>query len=317
MKLSQVKGWDIMQSEMVSVLMASYNNIDYFSKAIESILNQSYTNFELIILDDCSEEDLYSVIRLYNDKRIKYVRFNKNRGSAACLNDGIHLAVGDYIAIMDADDISLKNRLEKQVDFLNKNSDIDICGTTYYRMDSNGNNTSLHQSKLSDDQIKSALFLGETSVHHPTSIIRKEVFEKGIIEYEPEFVFAEDYRLWCRCSIDHAFANIPVPLFRYRVHNKSVSLKYSNTQRRTARRILALHLKNLGVSYTPDELLCHFQYCLPMNETIDRNFMNRIERWHYKLQKTISERRLFNLDVYTELSEGQLEKIKKRYNTRF
>lgn len=305
-----------MKSKTVSVLMPSYNNIDYFSKAVESILNQSYTNFELIILDDCSEENLYSAIRLYDDKRIKYVRFNENRGSAACLNDGIRLAVGDYIAIMDADDISLKYRLERQVDFLNKNPNIDICGTMYYRMDSNGNNTSLHQSKLSNDEIKSALFLGETSVHHPTSMIRKKIFEKGIIEYEPEFIYAEDYRLWCRCSIDHALANIPAPLFRYRVHNKSVSLKYSDTQRKTARRILSLYLKSLGISYTPDELLCHFQYCLPMNETINRDFMNRIECWHDKLQKIVYERRLFNFDVYTELSEVQLDKIKKRYNTR-
>lgn len=303
-----------MQSETVSVLMPSYNNIDYFSKAVESILNQSYTNFELIILDDCSEENLYDAIRLYNDERIKYIRFNKNRGSAACLNDGIHLAAGDYIAIMDADDISLKNRLEKQVDYMNKNLDIDICGTMYYRMDSNNNNTSLHQSKISDDEIKSALFLGETSVHHPTSMIRKKIFEKGLIKYEPEFIYAEDYRLWCRCSIDHSFVNIPEPLFCYRVHNNSVSLKYSDAQRNTARRILALHLKSLGIKYTPDELLCHFQYCLPMNETIDRDFMNRIERWHDKLQKIVSERHLFNIDVYTKLSEGQLERIKRRYN---
>ena len=304
-----------MQDKLVSVLMPSFNNKEYFSKAIESILNQSYSNFELIILDDCSEENLYDISRLYDDKRIKYIRFNNNRGSAACLNDGIALAIGDYIAIMDADDISIEERLEKQVKYLNENSDIDICGTTYYRMDLSGNNTSLHQSKLSNDEIKSALFLGETSVHHPTSMIRRETFKLGNIKYEPQFIYAEDYRLWCQCSIDHNFANLSVPLFRYRVHNKSVSIMHSDIQRKTARRVLALHLNKLGIPYTKDELLCHFQFCLPMNEKIDKEFMHRIEHWYEKLQVIVSEKKLFDLEVFTRLSNMQLEKIIKRYES--
>ena len=222
----------------VSVLMASRNNIEYLSKSIESILSQSFSDFEYLILDDCSEENCIDEVKKFKDSRIKLITFKTHKGISDLLNFGISVSKGKYIARMDNDDISLSDRLKFQVDFMENSKDTDICGTRYFRIDGDDNIINLHNGKYTDDEIKIALMLGETSIHHPTAMIRKSSLLKSGIRYEQEFNSAEDLRILCRCSYTMKFANLPIPLFKYRIHQKSTSVEFSDNQRMIARKIL-------------------------------------------------------------------------------
>ncbi|MFW6383201.1 MAG: glycosyltransferase family 2 protein, partial [Nanoarchaeota archaeon] len=123
----------------VSVLMPAYNSQDYISDAIESILSQTYTDFEFVIIDDCSTDDTWKIIKKYakNDKRIKAFKNVKNSGVTVSLNNGLEKCSGDYIARMDSDDVSLPKRLEKQVEVL-ENGKADVVGTNIYFIDEQG-----------------------------------------------------------------------------------------------------------------------------------------------------------------------------------
>ncbi len=297
----------------VSVLMASRNNFEYLSKSIESILSQSFSDFEYLILDDCSEEKCIDEVKKFKDDRIKLTTFKSRVGISDLLNYGISVSKGKYIARMDNDDISLADRLKLQVDFMENNKNIDVCGTRYFRIDEDDNIINLHNGKYTDDEIKIALLLGETSIHHPTAMIKKSSLVKAGIRYEPEFNSAEDFRLWCRCSYTMKLANLPVPLFKYRIHNKSTSVEFSDAQRLLARRILKQHLENLKIPISQNELECHYQYSLSRDEFIDDDFMQRIDLWHNKLKQFFYVHRSFDYDIFKCMLDEKYEKIVNKY----
>src|SRR3989338_10709157 len=117
------------QTAKISVIMSVYNGMPYLPEAVKSILNQTYKNFEFIIIDDASTDQSTKYLRFLKDKRIKLIKNSKNLGLAASLNKALKFAKGEYIARMDADDISLPKRFEKQVKFFKKHPSVDICGT--------------------------------------------------------------------------------------------------------------------------------------------------------------------------------------------
>ena len=121
-----------MDSILVSVIMANYKTkIEYLQEAIDSILNQTYRNFELIIIDDCSQDESVDYIKSINDNRVRLLINDKNSGPAVTRNRGLEVAKGKYIAIMDSDDISMPTRLEKQVAYMEMNPDVFVCGTWF------------------------------------------------------------------------------------------------------------------------------------------------------------------------------------------
>ena len=113
----------------MSVIMPVYNGEKYLKEAIDSILNQTFSDFEFIIVNDCSSDNTEDIIKSYKDNRIVYLKNEENSGVATTLNRGLDIAKGEYIARMDADDISLPKRFEKQVDFMDKNKNCIICGS--------------------------------------------------------------------------------------------------------------------------------------------------------------------------------------------
>lgn len=297
-----------MKNPKVSVVMASRNNIKYLFQAVESILSQNFSDFEFIILDDFSDEDCVDEVKRYTDNRIKLIEFKNRNGIAPLLNYGISISKGKYIAIMDNDDISLRDRLKYQFDFMESNEDIDICGTRYYRINEDDSLINLHNGKYTDDEIKTALLLGETSIHHPTAMIRKSSLMKSGMRYEREFNMAEDYRLWCKCSITMKFANLPIPLYKYRVHPRSTSVEYFKAQRLIARQILKQHLENLKIPFSPNELNCHYQYSLSLMEDLKNISLEEMYSWHKKLKEYIFLNKLFDCDVFECIANEKLEK---------
>ncbi len=206
----------------VSVLMPIYNTQEeHLREAIESILAQSYTDFEFLILNDSPDNtSLDAIVASYNDSRIHYSTNEKNLGITPSRNKLIDMAQGEYLAVMDHDDISMPERFAKQVAFLDEHADIGVVGTWKVRINGkkDTNNVSDHSS------IEQELMLG-CCLMHPTVMLRKAVLVETGVRYEEAFSPAEDYALFCRLIAKTRFANIPEILFVYRNHANNTSHK--------------------------------------------------------------------------------------------
>jgi len=201
------------QQPLVSIVMPVHNAAKYLKEAITSILHQTYTNIEFIIVNDGSTDCSEQIIKSMQDDRIKYHFFENQQGIVAALNLGFDLARGDFIARMDADDISLKNRLEKQVAKMLENPEIDILGTQCIGI--NGRSRPL--PVLHDDIVWHTL--NASPFIHPSIMFRADFIRKNNLRYEARFQYAEDLALWVACFSKTRLANLNKPLVKYRYHN--------------------------------------------------------------------------------------------------
>lgn len=204
-----------MITPVVSILMPVYNTSRYLREAVDSILSQTFSDFELIVLNDCSPDNAEEILDEYKDPRIVRYLGKENVGLANVLNIGMLMAKGKYIARMDSDDLSTPNRLEVQVDYLEQHPDIDLCscGMTLF-----GAKDGKWVRESDPDKVKiSALFF--SPILHASSVWRKESFEGMGLRFEQEMVPAEDYDLWCRALAKGLrMVNIPDCMYLYRIH---------------------------------------------------------------------------------------------------
>jgi glycosyltransferase involved in cell wall biosynthesis len=203
---------------VISVLMPVYNNASYLVEAIDSVLNQTYKAFELIIIDDCSTDDTLSLLEQYRDERIVLIRKAEHSGLVASLNMGLDMAGGEFIARMDGDDICFADRFEKQVSFLREKVDVDICGGSYQVIGTG----ELVYFPAGHEQIK-FYSLEFCPMCHPAIMFRKRFLDKYELRYAPGFEGSEDYELWTRSVWLGKLANLPDILLAYRVHPEQVS----------------------------------------------------------------------------------------------
>lgn len=234
---------------VVTVLMSVYNSEAYLREAVESMLNQSFKEFEFIIINDTSTDSSLEIIESYDDSRIKIIHNPENIGLTRSLNKGLKLARGKYIARMDADDVSLPDRLEKQVRFMEDNPEIGICGTWYKVPAKN----KIVQHPIFHQGIITALFK-DNAIGHPTSILRKEVITRYNLFYNERFLASQDYDLWVRAANVTLLANIPEVLVLYRLHDKQVSsLKKRNQKEHAFEAKLPLIKRLLDGQFTNKE----------------------------------------------------------------
>jgi glycosyltransferase involved in cell wall biosynthesis len=207
----------------VSVVMPAYNAEKYIAAAIESVLSQTFKDFELLVVDDGSTDRTQPIIDQYRraDERVVLLKNDQNLRLAKTLNRGIEAARGKYVARMDADDISLPERLEKQIDFLEKNSEVSIVGGTMEVVDEAGGKRGERRYWESDEEIRKRIFLFSPFCH-PAIMIRKAVLEKSGL-YDPDYNPAEDYEFYLRVGIHSKFANLADPLIKYRVISGSMT----------------------------------------------------------------------------------------------
>lgn len=196
----------------VSVLMPVYKTKEeYLREAISSILNQTFTDFEFLILDDCPDDDREKIVKSYQDKRITYFKNEKNLGISASRNKLIDMAQGEYLAIFDHDDISMPTRLEKQVVYLDEHPEIGVVSSFIEKFPKI--KISKHPQKNLDIKIG---LMGGCVVAHTAAMIRKSVLIASGILYEEEFSPAEDYMLFLRLVGKTMFHNIQEVLVKYR-----------------------------------------------------------------------------------------------------
>jgi glycosyltransferase involved in cell wall biosynthesis len=207
----------------VSVILPVYNAEKYLKEAIDSILNQTYTDFELILINDGSTDGSQEIIDNYKDHRIVHISNEINKGLIYSLNKAIDFAKGKYIARMDADDIALPQRFEKQVEYLEK-TNISILATKVKLIDENGE--TLHDwdddaKNITAVQIKNFL-LKDNCVAHPTIMGKTAVFKKYKYQYNQKY--SEDYDLWLRITADGmAIEKISEPLLLHRILDTSAT----------------------------------------------------------------------------------------------
>jgi len=261
-----------MKTPMISVVMPVYNGKKYLNEAIDSILNQSYTDFEFIILNDGSTDQTEDIILSYDDPRIVYVKNEENLQIVKTLNKGIALAKGKYIARMDADDISFPDRFEKQITFLNKNPHIDILGTWFETF---GKKKYIQKLPTDHEQIKSALLL-YTPLAHPTVFIKSEVIKK--YHYPENYPKSEDCALWIQLINRVYFSNIPEVLLLYRLHNNQTSSSLAVEQLDSSVKAVNQLLVQFDNKLSKEELSIHGD--IISRKTIP---LDALEEWLLKL----------------------------------
>ena len=213
------------KNPIVSVILPVYNGEKHIYEAINSILCQSFTDFELIIINDASTDNTENIINSFHDKRIKYIKNEFNLKISSTLNKAIELANGKYIARMDADDVSLSTRLEKQIKILDQNPDIDIVNIRYNLMSEDGTNYRKYKYNISPDTdtLKYLIYI-DTFICHPGVMIRSELYKQFKYKTDKDTYNVEDCDLWIRMISNGAKCyTIKEALLNYRINNKSVT----------------------------------------------------------------------------------------------
>lgn len=280
----------------ISVIMPAYNAEKYIKEAVDSILCQTFEDFELIVINDCSKDSTKDILLSYTDPRIVYLENQKNLGVAGTLNHGLSAARGDYIARMDSDDIAIPQRLERQLAYMEANPDVVICGGNVILFTDAGQERQGNYP-AEDKQIKTAL-LFSSPFAHPVVMMRGSVLREHGLCYEVAFEKVEDYRLWTQLAKVGRFANLQEPLLRYRKHPGQVCATSPQVQYEGKLRLAATLLPKVGIDDAQEQ---HIIVDAFDGRIVERNTFGQFENLVFKMIKHIP----------TDLDERQLRLILK------
>jgi len=283
----------MMSTPLVSVLMPVYNGEPYLREAVESILNQTFTDFEFIIIDDGSTDSTWEILIEHNDPRIRLVRNKANIGLIRSLNKGLGLARGEYIARMDADDVSFPERLAQQVSSLDGHPEVGVLGCGVQVIDGCGNPSHIRRFPAEHGVIKWCLCFDDP-IAHPTVMMRREVVVRAG-GYNADMVHAEDYDLWRRLSWTTCLSNLPEVLLHLRRHEACITRAHRAKQLENSIRISQLIMSEV------------------LGEDVPVQVVQRL--WSREFEKVNDVRRAANL-VYrlcqASVADGALSPAEKR-----
>ena len=264
----------MMRKGLVSVVMAVHNEQESFLRtAFASMFDQTYRDWEMIVIDDASDDTCQTILQeLCKDKEnVRIVRNESNLGLTKSLNRGLALANGVFIARMDADDVSVPERLSKQVEFLAKHPDIDIVGAGVVSF---GNENIFMSPAFGYDNNKAQcnLFFSST-LCHPSVMIRKDFLNQHHLQYDENVKKGQDYDMWERCSEYGKLAVMTDVLLFYRTHSKQITSTNRSDQNTSADTIRKRRLKRIGINATDREYQCHLLLASGVNKEISAREM--------------------------------------------
>ncbi len=261
----------------------------YVREAVESVLGQTFGDFELLAIDDASTDSTPSVLKQIPDSRLRVVRNNQPRGVAASLNRGLAEARGEFVARMDGDDVCLPGRFERQVRFMERNPRIGICGS-WLECFGEGRPFPLTYPVGADCVRASLLF--DNPLAHPAVILRAGMLKEHGLAYDETCPAAQDFELWSRCAEHFALDNLPAVLVRHRVHREGVSSARQSASDRQAVVVLARELARLGMTPSAAELQFHREvgHGAGMKSRAD---VDQAERWVTRLLEENGRRRAY------------------------
>ncbi len=265
----------------ITVLLPVYNGQHYIAKAIDSVLSQTFGDFELLIVDDGSTDDTARIIGAFRDSRIRMVRNERRLKLSGALNRGLDLARGQYIARMDADDICLPKRLAIQAAFMDRHPEIGICGahTQIFGM----KKWEIHRAPVGRENVRAHLLFDNPFVH-PAVMLRRAFFDQHGLRYNGDYYPTEDYELWSRALQFFAGDNIDRVLLRYRLHPASMTRSDWNNMDEKAQKIAGRLLLEAGIPATDQDIVFHRRIGREMSCTLyTRNEICRGEKWYRKI----------------------------------
>jgi len=266
----------------ISILMPAYNAALYIKDAIESILNQNFKNYNLIILNDGSTDQTEQIIGEFKDPRIIYLKNENNMGLSFSRNKLIKSANGKYIAWMDADDISHPDRLTKEYKYLEKHPHVALVSSWVQIIDSNGKPTGKSIRSFIPSDYLSPLFLFVNYVAQSSVLIRKSILDT--FSYNDNFPPVEDYQLWTQIAYKHSLHILPEFLVWYRVHANNMS----SQQRDRAKNGILLNYKeqlhHLGITPTEKQLEFHYQIAFSPESLQKEDELKEVATWFQILE---------------------------------
>lgn len=293
-------------SPKLTVLMTVYNVEKYIRRAVFSILNQTFREFELIIINDGSTDRTEAIISSFKDKRIRYYKNEQNLGISISLNKGIALTNGKYAARMDGDDICYPNRLGKQMAFLDQHEDHGLAGSWYYVINNNGSLRTVRRKDTEDENIRLSM-LFENQFIQSSVMMRTDLLKE--IRYDPELEVCEDYDLFMKIMGKSKVANIPEELITYRWHGKNTSIVKQKSILESFLKIFSRTLDAYNIPHTTEELFIHgiiaFRYAKRYFDNDER--IHQLDNWLNKIQ--ISPKIIASFDK--EAINKKLKQIKE------
>jgi glycosyltransferase involved in cell wall biosynthesis len=284
----------------ISVVMPCYNIEEFVSEAIESILSQSFSDFEFIIVNDGSEDSTHAKILKFKDDRIKYIRLPANKGNYSARNLGMKIAIGKYICVMDSDDIALPDRLKVQYEYMELHPFTGAIGGQAMAIDGNGMEEGNISAPLCSMAQLRVFLLMNNFVTHPTLFLRHRLLKKYNLSYDETYKVSADYDFIIRCASLFSVRNIQDIVLKYRRHDNQISKNKRATQLEYANQIRVSQLKGFGLDPDDEEIKTYLRLFnkepfITQNELdIGLSLFNKILENNFGL-KLYSQRMLYNL----------------------
>ena len=270
----------------ISVVMPAFNvDIPVLEESVNSILSQTFRDFEFIIIDDCSTNGFYSFFKEFQDERIRLIRNTEHLGITKSLNIGFREARGKYIARMDGDDISLPTRFERQFAFMESHPDVIVCGTN---VEFFGMTSANYIRKITDmETYRVELLFGNPGPMHPTAFFNRELLQRYQIAYDEKLEYAQDYGLWVEISRLGQVAILEDILLRYRMHDYQISQSFREKQILCDKLTKEKLLRELLGVVTREELDLHYLISTWNRRNIKpdaemKNWLRRLVEANYK-----------------------------------
>jgi glycosyltransferase involved in cell wall biosynthesis len=295
-----------MSAPKVSILVPVYNCEKFLAEAIESILNQSFTDFEFIIVNDGSTDRSHEIIDSYKDTRITSIKLNQKIGQYPARNIGFSIAIGKYICIMDGDDISLPSRLEVQFQYMEKHQDVGICGS---QVNFIGNRKMSSLRPQSFDELK-VLSLQNNYFIHPSLIIRSSLRKKIKLVYNTKYFFAADYDFLTRAMQYFQVINLPDVLLNYRWHEGQITSQHFETQQMFANVIKLNQLKNFKIKASSDEKRLHLRLMNRLPLKNEEHFSELLNWANFLVMKNHTIK-YYKTDTLVQFLRSSLKSIRK------
>lgn len=243
------------ESPKVSVVIPLYNREKYVRSAVDSILSQTFSDFELLVIDDGSTDGSIAVVQSYSDPRIRFVRNNTNLGVSATRDKGIQLARGEYLAFLDSDDCAYPDRLRKQTAFLDNHPDYAAVGSWSEWMSEEGHPSGRIKRKPTSSKEIAAWRLFQQGIENSASMARTDVLRA--YRHREDFDVCSDFELWARIAANHKLATLPEVLVRRRIHAGQLTQEKAARTEGQRLAIYAAQLHLLGISFTDSDLKRH------------------------------------------------------------
>lgn len=284
-----------MATPLVSIIMPVFNGEKFLREAIDSLLRQTYGNWELLAVNDGSTDKSRDIILSYTDSRIQLIENEHNIGIIGTKNRAIDLAKGKYIATLDADDVALPTRIEKQVAYLEANPHCGLCATLHQEIDETGQKGLVSIFPTEPADVKSYLLIANC-ICHSSTMLRADLYKAN--KYDDAFYVAEDFELWDRICRTHSAVNLPEILTYYRVHGGNISITKKERMFETVKLLSQRILNQIGLPCSPEELAIHSDLISFTNKlNADPVGFRQMEEWILKFCRHIESLKEYNAKI--------------------